>query len=108
VFVGNLKAGRTVAGIEPIGHLKTSEVGQVLERTVRRIDKYLRRRGLVELPLLRRSGARCSQRHCSCAAQRLEPDARHSSRTAAQRQSGRANVSSTRITAPMCLLPAPL
>ncbi len=33
---------------QPLGHLKTSEVGQVLERTVRRIDKHLRRHGLLE------------------------------------------------------------
>ena len=32
---------------QALGHLKTSEVGEVLERTVRRIEKHLRRRGLV-------------------------------------------------------------
>jgi len=30
-----------------LGHLKTSEVGEVLERTVRRMEKHLRRRGLL-------------------------------------------------------------
>jgi len=30
-----------------LGHLKTSEVGEVLERTVRRMEKQLRRRGLL-------------------------------------------------------------
>jgi Putative transposase len=30
-----------------LGHLKTSEVGEVLERTVRRKEKHLRRRGLL-------------------------------------------------------------
>jgi hypothetical protein len=34
---------------EALGHLKTSEVGEVLERTVRRIDRHLRRRGLVRI-----------------------------------------------------------
>ncbi len=32
-----------------LGHLKTSEVGEVLERVVRRIDRHLRRRGLVRI-----------------------------------------------------------
>jgi hypothetical protein len=32
---------------QALGHLKTSEVGEVLERTVRRIEKHLRRRGLL-------------------------------------------------------------
>jgi hypothetical protein len=32
---------------QALGHLKTSEVGVVLERTVRRIEKQLRRRGLL-------------------------------------------------------------
>lgn len=32
---------------QALGHLKTSEVGVVLERTVRRIEKHLRRRGLL-------------------------------------------------------------
>jgi hypothetical protein len=31
-----------------LGHLKTKEVGEVLERTVRRIEKHLRRRGLLD------------------------------------------------------------
>ena len=30
-----------------LGHLKTSEVGEVLERAVRRMEKHLRRRGLL-------------------------------------------------------------
>ena len=30
-----------------LGHLKTSEVGEVPERTVRRIERHLRRRGLL-------------------------------------------------------------
>jgi hypothetical protein len=33
---------------QPLGHLKTSEVGEVLEHTVRRIEKHLRRRGLLD------------------------------------------------------------
>jgi Transposase zinc-binding domain/Putative transposase len=32
---------------QALGHLKTSEVGEVLERTVRRMEKHLRRRGLL-------------------------------------------------------------
>ena len=32
---------------QELGHLKTSEVGEVLERAVRRIEKHLRRRGLL-------------------------------------------------------------
>jgi hypothetical protein len=32
---------------QALGHLQTREVGQVLERVVRRIDKHLRRRGLL-------------------------------------------------------------
>ncbi|MEB2313396.1 MAG: hypothetical protein OZ921_05875 [Sorangiineae bacterium] len=32
----------------PRGHLKTSEVGDVLEQALRRIDKHLRRHGLLE------------------------------------------------------------
>ena len=32
-----------------LGHLKTSEVGAVLERTVRRFERHLRRRGLLRL-----------------------------------------------------------
>ena len=34
---------------QALGQLKTSEVGEVLERAVRRIEKHLRRRGLVRL-----------------------------------------------------------
>jgi hypothetical protein len=34
---------------QALGHLKTSEVGEVLERAVRRIDRHLRRRGLVRI-----------------------------------------------------------
>jgi hypothetical protein len=34
---------------EGLGHLKTSEVGEVLERSVVRIESYLRRRGLLRL-----------------------------------------------------------
>jgi hypothetical protein len=33
---------------QQVGHLKTKEVGEVLERTVRRIEKHLRRRGLLD------------------------------------------------------------
>jgi len=33
---------------EPLGHLATSEVAEVLERAVRRMMKYLKRRGLLE------------------------------------------------------------
>jgi hypothetical protein len=33
---------------QALGHLQTREVGQVLERTVRRIDKHLRRHGLLD------------------------------------------------------------
>jgi len=33
---------------QALGHLQTHEVGQVLERVVRRIDKHLRRHGLLE------------------------------------------------------------
>jgi len=33
---------------QALGHLQTREVGQVLERVVRRIDKHLRRLGLLE------------------------------------------------------------
>jgi hypothetical protein len=32
---------------QALGHLKTSEVGEVLERAVRRMEKHLRRRGLL-------------------------------------------------------------
>jgi hypothetical protein len=32
---------------QPLGHLKTRQVGEVLERTVRRIDKHLRRIGAI-------------------------------------------------------------
>ena len=32
---------------EPLAHLKTAEVGEVLERAVRRMEKHLRRRGLL-------------------------------------------------------------
>jgi len=34
---------------QALGHLTTSEVGEVLERAVRRIDRHLRRRGLVRI-----------------------------------------------------------
>ena len=34
---------------QALGHLKTSQVGEVLFRAVRRIDKHLRRRGLVRI-----------------------------------------------------------
>lgn len=34
---------------EGLGHLKTSEVGEVLERSVVRIERHLRRRGLLRL-----------------------------------------------------------
>jgi hypothetical protein len=34
---------------EAIGHLKTSEVGEVLERAVRRIERHLRRRGQLRI-----------------------------------------------------------
>src|SRR6185369_13068418 len=33
---------------QQLGHLKTSEVGEVLERAVRRIERTLRRRGVLE------------------------------------------------------------
>ena len=33
---------------DELGHLKTSEVGEVLEAAVRRMDRHLRRRGLLE------------------------------------------------------------
>jgi hypothetical protein len=33
---------------QALGHLQTREVGQVLQRVVRRIDKHLRRHGLLE------------------------------------------------------------
>jgi hypothetical protein len=33
---------------QALGHLQTREVGQVLQRAVRRIDKYLRRHGLLD------------------------------------------------------------
>jgi hypothetical protein len=35
-----------VAGL---GHLKTSQVGEVRERLVRRIERHLRRRGLLRI-----------------------------------------------------------
>jgi hypothetical protein len=36
-------------GWQPLGHLKTREVGEVLEKTVRRIEKHLRRKGLLDV-----------------------------------------------------------
>ena len=37
----------TELSFEGLGHLKTSEVGDVLERTLRRIERHLGRRGLL-------------------------------------------------------------
>ena len=37
----------TELSFEGLGHLKTSEVGDVLERTLRRMERHLRRRGLL-------------------------------------------------------------
>jgi hypothetical protein len=34
---------------EGLGHLRTSEVGEVLERVVRRIERHLRRGGLLRI-----------------------------------------------------------
>ena len=34
---------------QALGHLKTNEVGEVLERAVRRIERHLRRRGLLQV-----------------------------------------------------------
>jgi hypothetical protein len=50
--------GAELAG-QALGHLKTSEVGEVLERAVRRMEKQLRRRGL----LVDESGAGCAEGH---------------------------------------------
>jgi hypothetical protein len=43
---------------EGLGHLRTSEVGEVLERLVRRMEKYLRRNG--QLRTLERQGVEAS------------------------------------------------
>jgi len=45
-----------------LGHLQTSEVGAVLESTVRRIERQLGRRGLLGID--RRAGRRCSATCC--------------------------------------------